>query len=152
MLVSDGVEEEECKQLKEGFQKEMAEVFCVSPQEYMSVETVSNSRRGKDLNVDFPIEAVEAEAFDGLIIPDGLLSTDLLRRDDRVIDLVRNFHQLRLPVFVSGRAVEILYDSGTLPELVLVRETMPMTSFVHEAVEVLLDNTSMVQSYRPLPG
>lgn len=152
MLVSDGVEQDECEVLKAGFEKEMAEVFCTSPQEYMNVETVSNSRRGKDLNIDFPIEAAEAEAFDGLIIPDGLLSTDLLRRDYRVIELVKSFHMLQLPVFASGRAVEILYESGALPEQVLVRDHAPLRTFIEDAVQLLLDNTSTLYNQSSATG
>jgi putative intracellular protease/amidase len=152
MLVSDGVEQQEFEELKNGFEKEMAEVFCTSPQEYMNVETVANFRRGKDLSIDFPIEAVEPDAFDGLIIPDGLLSVDLLRRDHRVIELVRNFHHLQLPVFASGRAVEILYESGTLPEQVLVRDHGPLDTFVEDAIQLLLDNTSTLSKQYSATG
>ena len=148
MLISDGIEQEEYEELKRGFEQELAEVFSTSPQEYLTIETVSQHRRGKDITIDFPLEAVEAESFDGLIIPDGLLSTDLLRRDLRVIELVQSFHQLRLPIFASGRAVDILYASHTLPEQVLVREGSPMSSFIQQAVEVLLESASTPSNYQ----
>jgi putative intracellular protease/amidase len=139
LLITDGVDETEFDQIKQGFLSENAVVYVTTPQEYLTVESVTGTRRGKDIIVDLPFEAVASSQFDGLIIPDGLLSTDRLKKDPRVLELVYTFHQRRLPIFASGLAVQLLYESQVLSEQIVVREGTPMRNFLDQAVEVLLD-------------
>jgi len=138
LMVSDGVEQDEYEMLKKRFEGEMAEVFCTSPQDYLTIESVKELRRGKDITLDFPIDAVEAEHFDALVIPDGLLSTDLLKHSEVAVDLVKQFHSLRKPIFASGRAVELLLESNALPDPIMVREETPLPLFIDQAIEMLL--------------
>jgi len=149
VLLTDGVDHAEYAQIRKGFEREEATVMVTSPQESLSIETISGSRRGPDILVDIPFEAVEELAFDGLIIPDGILSTELMRKDVRVITMIHGFHQKQLPIFASGNAVQLLYDSQVLSEQVVVREGTPLGLFVDKAVEVLLDRAPYSHIYRP---
>jgi putative intracellular protease/amidase len=149
MVISDGVDRQEVEQLRFGFQDENASIVMTTPQTYITVETSEGGRRGADLTIDIPFEAVHEIDFDGLIIPDGLLSTDMLRRDVRVIDLIFRFHQKGRPIFASGNAVQLLYDSQVLSHQIVVREGTPMDTFLDQAVSVLLDYPSKYHTYRP---
>ena len=153
LLVSDGVDQGEVEQLRQAFEREDALVLVSCPHDAVVVETVYNGRRGKDIAIDVPLEVAAEVAFDGLVIPDGLLSSLSLRRDRRVVDLVAYFHQRRLPIFASGNAVEILYESQVLFQQIVVREGSPLSLFVEKAVGVLLDKPSAPYggqfAYRP---
>ena len=149
MVISDGVDRQEVEQLRLGFHDENATIIMTTPQTYITVETSDRGRRGADLTIDIPFEAVHEIDFDGLIIPDGLLSTDMLRRDVRVIDLIFRFHQKGRPIFASGNAVQLLYDSQVLSHQIVVREGTPMDLFLDQAVSVLLDYPSKYHVYRP---
>jgi putative intracellular protease/amidase len=149
MVISDGVDKQEVEQLRNGFTEENASIVITTPQTYVTVETSENGRRGADITIDIPFEAVHEIDFDGLVIPDGLLSTDMLRRDVRVIDLVFRFHQKGRPIFASGNAVQLLYDSQVLSHQIVIREGTTMSAFLDQAVGVLLDYPSKYHTYRP---
>lgn len=137
LLVSDGVELSEYEQLRDGFLEEKAKVWTTSPQDFTTVETVQEGKRGKDILIDLPFQVVGKMRFDGLIIPDGVLSAKSMRKDSRVLELVAEFHQKGLPIFASGTAVEVLYDSKVLSQHVIVREGTPLSSFLDQAVSIL---------------
>lgn len=145
MLLCDGVEQEEYEALCLGFEDEGAEIVATSPHEYLTVETVDGSRQGRDVFSELPLEGVNPEDYAGLIIPDGVASTELLRKDGRAIDLIKRFYELRRPIFASGRAVDLLYDAGAIPPPVHVREEAPMEVFIEQAIAVLCDNTSTLK-------
>jgi protease I len=148
MLVCDGVDEQEYEQLRRAFEDEGARVLVTSPQPYGSVESLSGPRRGRDVLIDLPFEAVSEYEFDGLILPEGLLAVEEMRKDSRVLDLIFSFHQAGLPIFASGSASQLLYASRVLSEQILVREGTAMDDFVDQAVGVLLDRP-LVRVPRP---
>jgi len=139
LLICDGVEWKEYEQLKMGFELEQARVWTTAPLKYPAVESVDQGKPSEEIIIDLTFDVASRMHFDGLIIPDGALSTDILRRDKRVIELIFMFHQMQLPIFASGNAVELLYESRVLSEQIVVREGTPMQGFLDQAVGVLLD-------------
>lgn len=152
MIVADGVDQLECDQLRIGFEDEGARVLAATPGEYISIETVAGNRQGKDILIDIPFETIILERFDGLIIPDGLLSSAAFSDNDEIIDLVQRFHEYGLPIFASGRAVEVLYRSRVLSQCVLVREGEPIGTFVDQAVQILQDASERYLAPRKTPA
>lgn len=148
ILVGDGVDQGEFLQLKNGFEEEGASVLVTTPQEDLSIETVESNRRGGDILIDIPFEVVMQNRFDGLILPDGILAVDSLRKDPRVFSLIEWFHLARLPIFASGHAVQLLYDSKVLFDQIVIREGTPISHFLDKAVGVLLDQPESSQLYR----
>lgn len=149
MIISNGVDEDEYTQLKKGFESEHATVIVTSPQLYITVESLKGNMRGADIITDVPIDGLDGLYFDAVVIPDGLLSSDALRKDSRVIELISRFHEQGLPIFASGKAVEILYTSKVLFNEVVVRESTPLHTFLDKAVDVLLEHTPSHHVYRP---
>jgi putative intracellular protease/amidase len=147
LLVCDGVEEKEYAEIKRGFELESAEVFVSTPQEFMTVETVCDGRRGKDILIDFPLDAISVDAFDGLVIPDGLLSAEGMRKDIRALQLIREFYHRKLPIFASGAAVALLHETALLAENIMVREQGSVEGFVQRATELLMESTSTGRKY-----
>jgi putative intracellular protease/amidase len=139
IVVCDGVEQGEVDMLRKGFEREHARVLVASPQEFLTVETVAAGRRGQDITVDLTFEAAETMRFDAVIIPDGPLSTEALRKDLRVVAFLQQCHERGMSIFASGNAVRLLYDSGVLSQRIVVREGTPLNVFFDRAVDVLLD-------------
>ena len=149
MIVGNGVDQGEFGQLKEGLESEQAMVLVTSPDHYLTVESVHNGKRGQDIIIDIPFESLDQFYFDGLIIPSGLLSSETLAKDVRVLEIIAGFHKKRLPIFASGDAVKLLYDCQVLFDRVVVREGTPLDIFLDKAVEVLTDSLAFNQKYRP---
>lgn len=138
MLVADGVEYDECEMIRNGFEHEGANVFCSAYSPYPHVETVQDGRRGPNLLIDLPYDSLPYEYFDGMIIPDGYLSSYGIADNPEIVSLVRSLHVQGAPIFASGDAAEVLYRSGIVSKQIVVREGMPIERFIAEAVSVLL--------------
>jgi len=139
MLITDGVDQQECLLLRGGFEEEGAIVFTTAPAEYLAVESWHEGHPGVDIEVDMPFETVADVEFDGIILPDGVLSTEALRANEQVRDLLRAYYEASRPIFASGNAAEILYGSDLISDTVLVREGTPLETFIEEAVSVLAE-------------
>ena len=140
LLVADGVELAEYEQLRRGFEAEGAEVVATTNLEFITVESVYEGQRGRDILIDIPFEGVEEGYYDGLVLPDGYLSVSSWQEDGRVLELIRKFHRIGRPIFASGQAAGLLYEAGVLSQGVLVREGTPLTSFITQAISVLTDS------------
>lgn len=139
MIVSTGVEEHEVSQIKRHFAAEQAQVFVASPEPYLTVEAANNGKRGCDIIVDLPLTEVRATDFHALVLPDGLLSSTLLAQDGVVRSTIYEFYQQGVPIFASGKAVELLYESHVFPRQILVRDGEPLSLFLEQAVSILLE-------------
>lgn len=143
MLVMDGVNLEDFEKLKAGFIDENAEIYLSTPQDYLTVETTSNGRRGKDILVDMPFEAIPFTRFDGLIIPSGMLSVDLLRHNKEILKLIKSFYSLKLPIFACKEAISILKDCDIIPSNILVQDELaPMESFLERAIHMMIESST----------
>jgi putative intracellular protease/amidase len=148
LLVADGVEQVECDQLRRGFEEEGAVVFAITNQDYVTIETVFQGKRGHDVIIDIPFEKVADSKFDGLIIPDGLIAQQAFLGDERVLRLVARLNQSGVPIFASGTASDVLTKAGVNSPTVLVREGTPLRSFITQAVGILTDKPTY--GYRPV--
>ncbi|MFF4960114.1 type 1 glutamine amidotransferase domain-containing protein [Streptomyces sp. NPDC001222] len=66
----------------------------------------------------FPVDAVvgqvEAESFDGLVLPGGVANPDFLRMDERAVSFVRSFFQQGRPVAAICHAPWILVEADAV--------------------------------------
>lgn len=54
-------------------------------------------KKGYPLTVDFDVAAVDPGAYDGLVIPGGY-APDLMRRSEKLLDIVRAIHAANKPI------------------------------------------------------
>ncbi|MET8952505.1 type 1 glutamine amidotransferase domain-containing protein [Streptomyces sp. NPDC004393] len=66
----------------------------------------------------FPVDAVvgqvEAESFDGLVLPGGVANPDFLRMDERAVSFVRSFFRQGRPVAAICHAPWILVEADAV--------------------------------------
>jgi protease I len=70
-------------------------------------ERTYQGKRGYPLTVDANVDDVSAHDFDGLVIPGGY-APDILRRSQRVLQLVREIHQ-------AGKPIAFICHAGWVP-------------------------------------
>lgn len=129
-LVCDGIFHPSYRQARLAFESSHAHVFLTAPEPFDQVRAFLPDGSSELLSVDMPLDAVRPSQFQALVVPDGVLSADLLRRDRACLSLLRNFHEKEIPVCVSGEALRILHDSGILSRHILVHDTGSFDAYV----------------------
>jgi len=139
LLAADGVDLDDYETLRKAFELEDAVIFVTAPSKYEAVETILEGKRCDDLQIDIPIEAIDPQQFEGVIIPGGQDSVDSLRRNREALNLIRAFHEQSKVILASSQAGELLRNSGVLSRQIMVRENESVYDFVNHAVNVLLE-------------
>lgn len=71
----------------------------------------SHGEWGQSVTVDKDIEEVSADDFDALLLPGGQMNPDILRMDDRVIELIENFDSDGKPIAAICHAPWLLIEA-----------------------------------------
>ncbi len=66
---------------------------------------------GQPVNVDKHIDEVSADQFDALLLPGGQMNPDVLRMDDRVIELIEDFDADNKPIAAICHAPWLLIEA-----------------------------------------
>ena len=97
VLATDGVEQVELIAPVAALREEGAEVHVVSDKKER-IQGFSHHDKGDEIKVDMPLEEADADQYDGLVLPGGVINPDALRLEPRAIDFVRHFVKERLPI------------------------------------------------------
>lgn len=97
IVATDGVEQIELTSPKEALEREGAYVEIVSPKEDV-VKGWNHTQWGDTLEVDCPIRDADADDYDALVLPGGVMSPDKLRVIPEVQRFVRSFFEDGKPV------------------------------------------------------
>ena len=130
ILATDGFEESELQSPKEAIEKQGWQAEIVSLKAG-TIKAWTKNDWGKEYPVDNIIDDVKASAYDGLLIPGGVINPDKLRKEDKVLEFVKAFFNERKPVAAICHGPQVLISAG----VVRGRE---MTSY--ESVKVDLQN------------
>lgn len=141
MLVSDGVSLNQFEAFKSGFESEYASVYTASLKGLRRVRGIGSDGNEQWVYADFSIELVLPEQYDAVAIPGGILSTDLLRKNKSVQELLTTFHAAGKPILVSHEARVLLYESGIFPENILVYDDSQsnLESFLHDSCDLVIE-------------
>jgi protease I len=134
ILAADGFEESELLSPKEAIEKQGWKAEIVSLKAG-TIKAWSKGNWGKEYTVNNIIDDVKASEYDGLLIPGGVINPDKLRRENKVLDFVKDFFDSKKPVASICHGPQVLISAG----VVAGRE---MTSF--ESVRVDLQNAGAV--------
>ena len=109
VLVEHGYEDLELWYPKIRLQEEGVEVVVAGPE-----KTVYPGKNGYPCRADKTLDEVRADDFDTLVIPGGW-APDRLRRDARVLELVRAFDRARKPIAFICHAGWVPISAGSVP-------------------------------------
>jgi protease I len=114
ILATDGFEQSELFEPKKALEEAGAEVSIVSL-EAGEIKGWNHTNWGETIDVDLTVEEADAENFDALQLPGGVMNPDKLRMNEQAVNFIRAF-------FDAGKLVgAICHAPWTLIEAGVVR-------------------------------
>lgn len=113
MLVANGFEQVELTEPKRALEEAGAKVSIVSP-ESGKVKGWKFTDWGDELTVDVPLEQAQADDFDALVLPGGVMNPDKLRRNEWALHFVRAILEAGKPVAAICHGPWTLIDAGVV--------------------------------------
>ncbi|MEP6670325.1 MAG: type 1 glutamine amidotransferase domain-containing protein [Chthoniobacter sp.] len=111
ILAADGFEQVELEKPMKALEEAGATVSIVSPKKG-KIQGMNHADKGDQFDVDLPLEHANAEDFDALLIPGGLMNPDELRSTPAAVDFVRAFAQAGKPIAAICHAPWVLIEAG----------------------------------------
>jgi protease I len=129
ILATNGFEEVELSSPKEYLEKEGWKVEIVSP-ESGSIKSWASTDWGKDYKVDRELKNSNANDYDALVLPGGVINPDKLRTNEDALSFIKEFFKAGKPVASICHGPQILISA----ELVKGRK---MTSYPSIKVDLV---------------
>lgn len=101
ILATDGFEQSELTDPKQALEDAGIETTVASPSETAKPGEIKGWDKtdwGKSVKVDAPLDSVNADDFDALLLPGGQINPDKLRLEENAVALVKQFAQRGKPV------------------------------------------------------
>jgi protease I len=129
IMATDGFEEVELTKPKEALEDLNFTVHLISEKE--NIKSWNSNQWGREFTVDKQIESFNADDYDILILPGGVINADRLRRNKEVVKAIREFSKKRKTIAAICHGPQLLIEA----DLVKGKE---MTS--HRAVQTDMKN------------
>lgn len=111
ILIADGFEQVEMVKPRQALQEAGAETSIVSPKQ-KTVRGWEFTEWGDEFRVDLPLDNADAENFDALLLPGGVMNPDHLRMLPKVVEFVRSFFDAHKPVAVICHGPWTVIEAG----------------------------------------
>jgi len=97
ILVANGFEQVEMTEPRKALEQAGAEVRLISP-EKDKVKGWNHTEWADEFPVEVPLEEANADNYDGLMLPGGVMNPDRLRLEPAAIDFVKEFVKADKPI------------------------------------------------------
>ncbi len=97
VLATDGVEQVELTEPVAALRAEGAEVHVISDKKEQ-IQGYNHHERADAIKVDVPLDEADADQYQGLVLPGGVINPDALRLAPQAIAFVRHFVEENLPI------------------------------------------------------
>lgn len=115
ILATDGFEQSELEEPKSRLEKAGYETVVVSPEDGQ-IRGFSSKEWGDPVDVDLTVDEAEADMFDALVLPGGQINPDILRMNDKAVQLVRDFNAAGKPIAAICHAPWMLVEAGIVED------------------------------------
>ncbi len=113
IVVTDGFEQVELTEPKKALEEAGAETHIIALKEG-EVKGWNHTDWGDKFKVDKTIGSVNADDYNGLLLPGGVMSPDKLRADEKVVSFVSRFMESGKPVAAICHGPWTLIETGKL--------------------------------------
>ncbi|HEX4850428.1 MAG TPA: type 1 glutamine amidotransferase domain-containing protein [Puia sp.] len=113
ILTENGFEEVELTSPKKALEEEGAKVDIVSPQK-SKVKAWDHDHWSIELPVDVSLEKADAEDYDALMVPGGVINPDHMRINQDCVDFAQQFLEAGKPVAAICHGPQLLIETGML--------------------------------------
>jgi protease I len=110
VLATDGVEQIELTEPVKALKAAGAEVKVVSDKD--EIQAFKHHDKGSKIPVDESLDDADADDFDGLVLPGGVINPDALRLLPEAVEFVRHFVQEKKPIAAICHGPWTLIDAG----------------------------------------
>jgi protease I len=153
ILVEDGFEQVELTEPKRALQEAGAQAEIVTPGNKTKVKGWNHKEWGDQLNVDRPLDQANADDYDALLLPGGVMNPDKLRRTPEVLEFVRRFADAGKPIAAICHGPWTLIDAGIVRGRTMTSYESIQTDLKNAGAnwvdrEVVVDN-GLVTSRKP---
>lgn len=111
ILVTDGFEEVELTEPKKALDAAGAQTRIVSPKNDR-VRSWRFTEWGEHFSVDASLEQAQAQDFDALLLPGGVMNPDFLRMQPKAVEFVKTFFDRDKPVAVICHGPWTVIEAG----------------------------------------
>jgi protease I len=111
ILVAEGFEQVELTEPRKALDEAGAKTLLVSPAQDQ-VQGWNHFEKGERFRVDVPLTSANAEDFDALLLPGGVVNPDQLRTNTSAVAFVRAFFDAAKPVAAICHGPWTLIDAG----------------------------------------
>lgn len=111
ILATDGFEYSELVEPKEALEEAGATVQIVSLKEG-KIKSWSKGDWGKSVKVDLALDSADADEFDSLVLPGGVLNPDQLRMNEEAVAFVKGFVDAGKPISAICHGPWTLIETG----------------------------------------
>ena len=113
ILATEGVEQSELEKPREALEQAGAKTELISPQEG-NINAWDGDDFGDAFGVDRALGQAQADDYDALLLPGGVMSPDKLRMEDKAVEFVRAFFAAGKPVAAICHGPQILIDADVV--------------------------------------
>jgi protease I len=113
ILATDGVEQVELTEPRKALDQAGARTVLVSPKNG-KIKAWQHDHWGDELQVDVLLDSANADDFDALMLPGGVMNPDHLRQNERAVQFVRRFFEFGKPVAAICHAPWMLVEAGVV--------------------------------------
>lgn len=113
ILVADGFEQSELIEPRNALKEAGAETYVISPAKD-KVTGWKDKNWGETIAVDEPLDQANADDYDALLLPGGVMNPDTLRANEKAVQFVRRFFEQHKPVAAICHGPWTLIDAGVI--------------------------------------
>ena len=113
IIATDGFEQSELMEPKAALEAAGFETVVASPKSG-EIKGWKDGDWGESVPVDADLDSVSEGDFDALLLPGGQMNPDILRMDDRVIDLIEDFNDAEKPIAAICHAPWLLIEADVV--------------------------------------
>lgn len=113
ILVANGFEQSELQEPRSALDNAGAITSIVSP-ERNEAQGWHHQEPGDAFAVDVRLDDANAEEYDALLLPGGVMNPDTLRMNPRAVEFVRAFFEAGKPVAAICHGPQLLIDAGVV--------------------------------------
>ena len=113
IIATDGFEQSELMEPKARLEEAGAKTTIASLEEG-DIKGWDDGNWGESVSVDITVDDVNAEDYDALLLPGGQINPDILRMNDRVIELIQRFNNQNKPIAAICHAPWLLAEADII--------------------------------------
>jgi protease I len=113
ILATDGVEQAELTEPRKALDEAGASTTLVSPKT-VAIKAWQHDHWGEELRVDLPLDQADADNFDALMLPGGVMNPDHLRTNRKAVEFVQRFVSSGKPVAAICHGPWLLVETNAV--------------------------------------